>query len=65
MELGPKIKKFIKRKWGDICRRSHYILMGIPFVLVIGGIILSVASVVRINQVLDGQTLQYAAERFE
>lgn len=65
MELGPKIKKFIKRKWGDICRRSHYILMGIPFVLVIGGIVLSVASVVRINQVLDGQTLQYAAERFE
>ncbi|MBO4688795.1 MAG: ABC transporter permease [Clostridiales bacterium] len=65
MEFRAKVQKFIKRKWGDICRRSHYVLMGIPFILVIGGIVLSVASVVRINQVLDGQPLQYAAERFE
>ena len=65
MEFRLKVQKFIKRKWGDLCRRSHYVLMGIPFILVIGGITLSVASVVRINQVLDGQPLQYAAERFE
>ncbi|MBO4927933.1 MAG: ABC transporter permease [Clostridiales bacterium] len=65
MEIRSKLKNFITNKWGDICRRSHYFLMGIPFVLVIGSIVLSVASVVRINQVLDGQYLQYAAERFE
>ena len=65
MEFRQKVKKLIKNKWGDICRRTHYFLMGLPFVLTIGGIVLSTASVVRINQVLDGQTFQYAAEYFE
>ena len=50
MEFRSKMKKFIKRKWGDLCRRSHYVLMGLPFVLVTSGIVLSAASVIRIHQ---------------
>ena len=48
-----------------MCRRWHYVLLGIPFVLVIAGITLTTFSVIRIHQVLDGQTFQYAAELFE
>ena len=62
MEIRPKLKKWIVNKWGDICRRSHYVLMGLPFVLLTASLVLSVASVVRINQVLDGQGMQYGAE---
>ena len=65
MEFRVKLKNFIKRKWGDVCRRSHYVLMGLPFVLVTAGLVLSTASVIRIHQVLDGQPFQYAAELFE
>lgn len=65
MEIRPKLKNFIKKKWGDLCRHSHYVMMGLPFVLVISGIVLSTASVVRIHQVLDTQSFQYAAELFE
>lgn len=65
MEFRSKMKKFIKRKWGDLCRHSHYVLMGLPFVLVTSGIVLSAASVIRIHQVLDTQSFQYAADYFE
>lgn len=65
MEIRSKFKQFIVRKWGDICRRSHYVVMAIPFLLVIGALTLTVASIVRINQILDGQSFQYAAEMYE
>lgn len=65
MEFRSKLKKFIKRKWSDLCRHSHYALMGLPFVLVTSGIVLSAASVIRINQILDTQSFQYAADYFE
>lgn len=65
MEIRPKLKKYIVRKWGDICRRSHYVVMAIPFLLVTGSLVLGIASIVRINQVLDGQSFQYAAELYE
>ena len=65
MEIRPKLKKWIVKKWGDICRRSHYVLMGLPFVLLTASLVLSIASVVRINQVLDGQGMQYGAEEYE
>lgn len=65
MEIRPKLKKWIVNKWGDICRRSHYVLMGLPFVLLTASLVLSIASVVRINQVLDGQGMQYGAEEYE
>ncbi len=65
MEIRTKLKNYAVRKWGDICRHAHYALLGIPFVLAVGALVLGVASVVRINQVLDGQAFQYAAEQYE
>ena len=65
MEIRPKLKNFIKTRWSNLCRRSHYFLMGLPFVLVTSGIVLSIASVVRIDQILDRQSFQYSAEYFE
>ena len=65
MEFRTKLKNFIKKKWGDLCRHCHYALMGLPFFLLIGGIVLSTASVIRIRKVIDGQSFQYAADYFE
>lgn len=65
MEIRQKLKNFIKNKWAVLCRRTHYVLLGIPFVLATAGLVLGVASVIRINQVLDRQSFQYAAEQYE
>ena len=65
MEIRQKLKNFIKNKWAVLCRRTHYVLLGIPFVFATAGLVLGVASVIRINQVLDRQSFQYAAEQYE
>lgn len=65
MEFRSLVKKLVTEKWGEICRRSHHIMMAVPFVLVAGSLVLSTASVVRIHQVLDHQSFQYSAELFE
>lgn len=65
MEIRTKLKNYAVRKWGDICRHTHYALLGIPFAFAIGALVLGVASVIHINQVLDGQAFQYAAEQYE
>lgn len=65
MGIGSRIARFFRNRWATMCRRWHYVLLGIPFVLVIAGIILCTVSVIRIHQVLDGQPFQYAAELFE
>ena len=65
MEIRHKLKNFIKEKWGTLCRRSHYVMIGIPFLIVTAGVALTITSVIRIDQVLDGQMFQYAAERYE
>ncbi|MBR5417256.1 MAG: ABC transporter permease [Clostridiales bacterium] len=65
MEIRQKLKNFIKNKWAVLCRRTHYVLLGIPFVLATAGLVLGVASVIRIDQVLDRQSFQYAAEHYE
>ncbi len=65
MEIRQKLKNFIKNKWAVLCRRTHYVLLGIPFVLTLAGLAVGTASVIRINQILDRQSFQYAAERYE
>lgn len=65
MHKGSKIGRFFRNLWATLCRRCHYVLLGIPFVLVLLGITLNIVSVIRINQILDGQTFQYAAEKYE
>ena len=65
MEIRQKLKNFIKNKWAGLCRHTHYVLLGIPFVLALAGLVLGVTAVIRINQILDRQSFQYAAERYE
>ena len=64
MKILTLVSKFFKTSWGNLCRRCHYVMMAIPFIVVTASIVLSVASIVRINQILDHQTLQYAGELF-
>ena len=65
MEIRQKLKNFIKNKWAGLCRHTHYVLLGIPFVLALAGLVLGVTAVIRINQILDRQSFQYVAERYE
>ncbi len=64
MELKSKLKRFFHNRWSAICRTWHYVAISIPFVVVAASLALSVASVIRIRKVLDGQFLQYGAEVF-
>ena len=65
MGIGSKIARFFRNRWATMCRRWHYVLLGIPFVLVIAGITCSIFAIVRVHKILDGQSFQYAAELFE
>ncbi|MBO4496225.1 MAG: ABC transporter permease [Clostridiales bacterium] len=64
MEVKSKLKNFFHNRWASLCRTWHHVAISIPFIVVAGSIALSVASVIRINSILDGQFFQYSAEYF-
>ncbi|MBR3056533.1 MAG: ABC transporter permease [Clostridiales bacterium] len=64
MDFRTKLKKFFHNRWATICRRWHYVAVTIPFLVATAGIVFTVFSIVRINQVLDGQSFQYRAEYY-
>ncbi|HOO61875.1 MAG TPA: ABC transporter permease [Bacillota bacterium] len=64
MRFWDKIKRILMRAWSGICYTMHHFLLLLPFVLVVLSLVFSILSIVRINNVVDSQYRQNAADYF-